>query len=81
MPEQLRMVLMSQFFPGNQIREMPVMAIKKGEPVIPPFMLIRQNLLHLVHHSLEGFRMVHGEICKHFTVQFDTLLVHFAHEF
>ena len=37
-------------------------------------------LFHFVDNSLERFRMVHCQISKHLTVEFNTVLVHLTHE-
>ena len=42
--------------------------------------LSNDNLLYLLYNSLESFRVVNSEVCKHLTVNLDTCLVESSHK-
>ena len=58
--------------------------MKKGGPFGPPFHSpttgVEVLFLDLIHHCLEGFRVVHGKVCKDLAVELDARLGQLAHE-
>ena len=58
--------------------------MKKGGPTGPPFLSpttgVEVLFFDLIHHSLEGLGVVHGEVSENLAVEFDARLGQLTHE-
>ena len=58
--------------------------MKKGGPTGPPFLSpttgVEVLFFNLIHHSLEGLGVVHGEVSENLAVEFDARLGQLTHE-